>query len=142
MPNRMLIIENMPRSSSTDFTKVPFVRKPTLIRDPKVHVQRNRNVPKLPQPNQPTLIDMSAVQKRRPLKITARVASNDDSRQTENRPLRAAPLERSNALGSQLNNVRNSITAELNHLNFWRSYERFVCSGGVKVTLMFKAGRV
>lgn len=114
MPNRMLIIENLPRSSSTEFSKVPFVRKPTLIRDPKVHVQRSRNSPKLPQPNQPTLIELPAQNaKRRPLKISARVAS-DDSRflSGDNRPLRSVPLERSYSqtnglsVGSQMSNVR------------------------------------
>lgn len=100
MPNRMLIIETLPRASSTDFTKRPFVRKPTLVRDPKNNSQRARNSPRLSQPAQIPLVELpNPSGKKHPLKITTRVAPDNSkfsySGSGDNRPLKITPLERS-----------------------------------------------
>jgi hypothetical protein len=98
VPNRMLIIETLPRSASTDFGKSLFVRRPTLIRETKS--QRFRNLLKLslpqPLPTQ-TIIDPLSTKQRR----------KDESR-TDRRPIKVTPLERSNSNGiGSHSNVRH-----------------------------------
>lgn len=135
MPNRMLIIETLPRSSSTDFAKIPFVRKPTLLRESKSQRVRNPSKPTNYQ-QIPQIIDPLSP-KRRPSKITTSRVSADDSRILETRPIKITPLEKSSShsqglsIGSHQHvNVRkNSLkqgVPKFNCLHFLESNYEFI----------------